>query len=233
MLGHAAINDAACGDGHAAVAQAWTRDERPATSPANSLGSARGSQWPASTSTVVRSRQRASRPVERRAGSPRRRGWRRAAGPGATYATGPGSRRRGSDVGAVEVDAVPRRSAATSRPQGSRLDGRVERRRSAGGAATGRGARPARGATAPGRARRTSCARTCGSSRSRPRQTWSRLPRWSSGRSADRGVRRHPALEARVPGLGGDDVPAGDRAPVVRRRGAPARPRGGWRRARR
>ena len=120
----------------------------------------------------------------------------------------------GEHVGAVEVDAVRWCWSGGRAPRGgASVVG--SRRRSTGRSSHWRRPQTSSGSQGSWKSQTYQLCRTCGSSRSRPRHVEAHAAEVVERRSAGRGVRRHPTLEPRVPGLGGEHVPAGDGAPVV------------------
>ena len=211
------------------AAQAVVLRRRPVTSRANSSGRVRGHQCPASTSTRVRSRQRASRPATERGATQTSR-------VGTTSCTG-SEVRQGTGVAQARDRRWRGRGrrragrSAESRPQG-RGGGRVER------ASSGRSSRWSVRQTSSGshgeleQPARTSCAAPAAAAAAGRRQDAATLPRWSS---------EGPLMEvydAMRPSSRGSHVsaatrPSRRRSPSRARRGAPARPAGRWRPARR
>ena len=114
VAGHAAINDRISGDGHAGRSRVAAHEVR--DQPGELLGRAAG-PVAAVDLDVVRSRQRASSARRPRAAGTQPVASGRPAGPAIDVRQGSGSEAR-KDVGAVEVDAVARRSCRTSRAPG-------------------------------------------------------------------------------------------------------------------
>ena len=219
------------GGGHASVLRGG-RARTPSTSPRELLGTG---PRPPVTGVDLDVRQVAAaglEPGHRRAARPRSRGARPPAPDGDRRTPGQWLAQAGDDVGAVEVDAVLGVFCRTSGPTAA-ARGRVEGAPTGARTATGGGPTPISGSQGTWKSQTYQLCSTWGSSRSRPLHVDARLPRWSRDGPLAGGVRRDPALEPRVPGLGGEHVPAGDRAPVVRDQVHAFARSGGSRRARR